>query len=245
MKRVRTGIKGLDRLIAGGIPEGSSVLLTGACGTGKSILSLQYVYNGALEGEPGVYVTFEESREKVVEHAAEFGWDIPGLEEKGLLTVYTVETDDLGEVLIDVKAKVESMGAKRLVIDSLTTMMEHGIIYRSRISKDMSRLGASDERIRFPTEGHDVSRKDIYFIVGRINRMGTTSLLISEVGEKSSYLSRDTVSEFACDGVILLEISTVGGSPERLLTVKKLRGTPVNLSMSTLKFGPAGIEVED
>jgi len=245
LRRVATGIAGLDRLVDGGIPSGSTVLVTGSCGTGKSILSMQYIINGALLGEAGVYVSFEESRESLLAHAANFGWDLEGLEKKSLIVLYTVETDDMGEVLEGIKAKVESVGAVRLVIDSLTTMMEHGIIYRSQVSKDISRLGARGGGYRFPAEGRDVTRKDIYYIIGQVKRLGATALLISEVGEKTSYLSRDTISEFACDGVVLLEISTVGGSPERLLTVKKMRGTEVNLVMSPMKFARDGIVVEE
>jgi circadian clock protein KaiC len=244
MERVATGINGLDKLIYGGVPKGSTVLITGSCGTGKSIMSLQYAYNGALRGEPGVYVAFEESKGKIIEHGSIFGWDIPALEEKGLLDIYEVDTDDMGEVLTNIKSKVERINAKRLVIDSLTTMMEHGIIFRSQISREMSRLGSTNI-LKFPSEGHDVTRKDIYFIIGEMKKLGTTSLLISEVAEKSNYLSRDTISEFACDGVILLEINSVGGSAERLISVKKMRGTPVNLTMSLMKFGEYGIEVEE
>lgn len=230
-------------MMGGGVPRGSSVLLTGSCGTGKSILSLQYVYNGAVSGEAGLYVSFEESREKIIEHAETFGWDIPSLEEKKLLEIYEVDTGDMGEILEEIRAKVESINAGRLVIDSLTTMMEHGLIYRSSISKEMSQLDRVGEELKFPSEGHDVTRKDIYFIIGQINRLNITSILISEVAEKSDYLSRDTISEFATDGVILLEVNTVGGTPERLLSVKKMRGTPVDLTMSIMKFGPQGIEV--
>jgi len=245
MKRIQTGVTGLDRLIQGGIPEGLTVLVTGSCGTGKSILCMQYLYNGALMGEPGVYVAFEESKDRLVEHAKTFGWDIPAMEKKGLMDIYVIDTDDISEVLTTIKAKVDRIKAKRLVVDSLTTMMEHGVIYRSQITKEMNLMERQKVAIRFPSEGHDMTRKDIYFIIGQINRLDTTALLISEVAEKSNYLSRDTISEFACDGVILLEINTVGGSPERLLSVKKMRGTPVNLQMSIMKFGPNGVSLEE
>ncbi|MFH0862077.1 MAG: ATPase domain-containing protein [Candidatus Altiarchaeota archaeon] len=245
MRRITTGIAGLDKTINGGIPEGASVLITGSCGTGKSLLSLQYLVSGALKGEPGIYVTFEESKDKIIEHARGFGWDIPPLEKKGLIDIYVVETDDVGEIPEDLKARVSKAKAKRLVIDSLTTMMEHGVIFRSQISRELSMMQPHPGTMKFPSSGSDITRKDIYHLIGQINRIGTTSLLISEVAEKSTYLSRDTISEFAVDGVILLEVNTVGGSPERLISVKKMRGTPVDLTMSLMKFGTTGIEIEE
>lgn len=244
MERISTGIPGLDDMVAGGLPAGSSVLLSGSCGTGKSMLSLQYIYMGAMNGEPGLYVSFEESKEKIIEHSRVFGWDIPDLEEKGMMEIFNVETEDIIEVLELLKKRVEEMGAKRVVLDSLTTMMEYGVVYRSQITKQMGQLFTKKSSINMPMEGTEVTRKDVYYIIREINKMGATSILISEVAEKSDYLSRDTISEFAVDGVILLEISTVGGSPERLVTVKKMRGTPIDLRMALMEFTNLGIEVK-
>lgn len=187
MERVKTGVEGLDKLMDGGIPARSTVLVTGSCGTGKTILSLQYLYHGAKSGEPGVYVTFEETHEKIVDQAKSFGWDLSSLEKKGLLDICVVDTSDMEEVLGRIKEKIQKIGAKRLVVDSLTTMSEHGTIFRSKISKDMSSY-TKKEGFIFQGESFGVNRRDIYSIVGQINSLGVTSLLISEVAESSSYL---------------------------------------------------------
>jgi KaiC/GvpD/RAD55 family RecA-like ATPase len=241
MERIKTGIPGLDDMLYGGIPSGSSVLVTGSCGTGKSILSLQYAVKGALDGNPGLYVAFEETREKIIEHGLQFGWDIGKLMEKGLLNIHEVETQDIQETLEIITEKARQMNAQRLVLDSLTTMMEHGIVYRSQASRQMGKALAGAQKMSFPSETHNVTRKDVYNIVRHINRMGVTSLLISEVAQNSQYLSRDTISEFAVDGVIFLEINSYGGKPERLLSIKKMRNTPVNLSMAIMEFMEKGI----
>jgi circadian clock protein KaiC len=244
MERITTGIQGLDRLIGGGIPRNNSVLVTGSCGTGKTILTLQYLYHGALKGEPGLYVTFEESKDKIVGQAGEFGWDLEKLERDKALEVYVVDTFDMEDVLERVKDKIRRLNAKRLVLDSLTVMLEHGVVYRSRISKEMSAVGKEKQSLRFPEEGHSVTRKDIYFVIKEISRLNATSLLVSELAEKSDYLSRDTISEFACDGVILLKTSELGGEIERLLSVRKMRGTEVKITMSPLRFTKEGIVVD-
>lgn len=244
MDRITTGIQGLDRLMGGGIPRKNSVLLTGSCGTGKTILSLQYLYHGALKGEPGLYVTFEESKDKIVGQAGEFGWDIEKLERENLLEVYVVDTFDMEDVLDRIKEKIRRLKARRLVLDSLTVMLEHGVVYRSRISKEMSAVNKEKQPMGFPEDGHNVTRKDIYFVIKELSKLNTTSLLVSEVGEKSDYLSRDTISEFACDGVILLKTSELGGEIERLLSVRKMRGTEVQITMSPMKFTKEGIVVD-
>ncbi|MBN2014855.1 MAG: hypothetical protein JW778_06710 [Candidatus Altiarchaeota archaeon] len=245
MERVNTGIPGLDNLIGGGIPAGLSVLVAGTCGTGKTILSLQFLYNGALEGDPGVYVTFEESKDKIFSQGGEFGWDLKGLEDKNLLDIYVVDTDDIDDVLADIKRRIEKINARRLALDSLTTMMEHGVIYRSKISKDLGRREREKLGLRFASKGFDVTRKDIYAIIGEINKFGTTSFLVSEAGEGGEYISRDTISEFACDGVIQLKINEFGGEIERLLSVRKMRGTKINISLSPIKFNDSGIVIEE
>ncbi len=235
----------MDKLVGGGIPAGSSVLLAGSCGTGKTIFSLQFLYNGALKNEPGVYVTFEESRDKVLRQGRGFGWDLGGMEDKGLLDIYVVDTDDMDEILSEIKDRVGGVNAKRLVLDSLTTMMEHGVIFRSGISRDVGKRERERGGTRFPLKGFDVTRKDIYFVIGQINGLGTTSLLISEAGEGGEYISRDTISEFACDGVIQLRINEVGGDIERLLSVRKLRGTEIVMNLSLMNFTDSGIVIEE
>ena len=80
--RVPTGIPGMDELIEGGFEQGSTVLLTGGAGTGKTTLALQFLYNGAMEAnEPGLFITFEEDKESLYRHTARFGWDFKALEE--------------------------------------------------------------------------------------------------------------------------------------------------------------------
>ena len=81
MKRIHTGIEGLDNLIEGGIPEGWGVLLTGPTGTGKTTLAVQYLYNGYIEyNEPGVYISLEEDVQDIVQVMASFDFDLNALQ---------------------------------------------------------------------------------------------------------------------------------------------------------------------
>ena len=72
--RTKTGISGLDSVLNGGIPKGNVVLLTGACGTGKTTLALEMLVNGAKEGENGIFITTTEPVERVIENAATYAF---------------------------------------------------------------------------------------------------------------------------------------------------------------------------
>src|SRR5438876_7913391 len=83
---VKTGIKGLDEILFGGIPRGNIILLAGTAGTGKTTLGVEFVYRGARQfNEPGVIVLFEVAPDKLIRDAALFGWDLRELERDGRL----------------------------------------------------------------------------------------------------------------------------------------------------------------
>src|SRR5215813_13162957 len=85
---VKTGIHGLDDLLAGGIPRGNIILVTGAAGTGKTTLGVEFVYRGARQfDEPGMIVLFEVAPDKLMRDAALFGWDLRELEGDGRLKI--------------------------------------------------------------------------------------------------------------------------------------------------------------
>ena len=85
MERVKTGVKGMDKLLGGGIPHGRTVLLSGSCGTGKSIFSSQFIYEGLRNGEACVYLTFEQDKKKLIEDLREVGIDFDNMLKTGKL----------------------------------------------------------------------------------------------------------------------------------------------------------------
>ena len=84
-KRVPSGIHGLDETMQGGFIQNSLNLVSGGAGTGKTLVGLQFIHFGALLGEPGIFVTFEEKKEELVEDAKIFGWDMDDLEKKRII----------------------------------------------------------------------------------------------------------------------------------------------------------------
>jgi circadian clock protein KaiC len=84
---IKTGIPGFDELLAKGIPRGANILIAGGPGTGKTIFCLQTLYNLALRGHTCLYVTFEESPERLESHMREFGWDVEAVKRTGSFTI--------------------------------------------------------------------------------------------------------------------------------------------------------------
>lgn len=218
MERAPTGIDGLDELIEGGIPRRRMVLVSGSCGTGKSILSAQFIYRGALDyGEPGVFVTLDERPTIIREDMLQFGWDFKALEDKGLIRIIDGTVTKVGipseeeyalpetgfnldKLLVEIIKATKEIGAKRLVVDSLPA------------------LG-----FKYDTEAE--VRKAILKMSYVLSKTGVTSIVTTEIPEHSGTYSKYGVEEFVADGVIVLNYGSLGGRATRTLHIRKMRGT--------------------
>ena len=126
LERVPTGIKGLDDAMAGGFIKGSINLVAGSPGSGKSIFAMQYLVNGAKKyNEPGVYITFEERKNKITQYMGNFGWDLKNLIANKKIEILEQSPMDIKKAtakeLLGLKFKiVKELKAKRLVIDSMS-----------------------------------------------------------------------------------------------------------------------------
>ncbi|MEM4588349.1 MAG: ATPase domain-containing protein, partial [Nanopusillaceae archaeon] len=137
--KIRTYIPGFDEILFGGIPERSIVLLSGGPGTGKSILGKQFLYNGLIRGENGIFVALEEHPVAVRKSFKNFGWDISQFEKEGKFAIIDAFTggsgtaiqrekyiikqvDDVFELSDVLKQAIKEIDAKRVVIDSISTL---------------------------------------------------------------------------------------------------------------------------
>jgi circadian clock protein KaiC len=121
-ERALTGIAGLDEMLGGGLPRSSATVIQGATGTGKTLLGLQFLLEGARRGEPGIHFTLEETADQLHGIAEGFGWNARELEARGLFQLCYVSPVDSPAFLDRARQLVEQAGAKRAVLDSLTSM---------------------------------------------------------------------------------------------------------------------------
>jgi KaiC/GvpD/RAD55 family RecA-like ATPase len=230
--RATTGIPGFDDLVEGGLPHGSTNVVAGSTGTGKTIFGLQFLYHGALRNEPGVYISLEQNEEDLRAQAKRFGWDLPKLEKEGKIVLVRVPVAKRNVRLYDlIREAVEKVKAKRLVIDSLSIIEVNASMYSLPLDDSVSDALAGPAlepgRASFNTSlfAGEPEKQFVYLFVDRIKQLGITTLFVTESPMDDGYLTRDTVSEFACDGVVKLVHMLIGTSPVRMLTVYKMRAT--------------------
>jgi KaiC/GvpD/RAD55 family RecA-like ATPase len=215
---VPSGIDGLDRLVGGGFPKGSLIVIAGKPGTGKTILSAQFLYHGCIDyNECGAYVSFAEDKEQFYKNMMSFGFDFERLEKEGkffFFDMITVKETGISTILESIISKFTELGVKRLVIDSFSAMAQ---AYK---------------------KPHDM-RIVLHTILGKIVRsMGCTTFLIVEIPHRKSEIGLN-VEEFVADGIIILKRSIIENKPLRILEILKMRGspTPEARALFTLKDG--------
>lgn len=226
MDRVKTGIDGMDELLQGGIPQGSSVLVTGGAGTGKTIYTMQYIYNGAqMFKEPGIFVAIETNLKNIMWNMQSFNWDIRKMQEDNLMRTYRmdlghtkrVETveEKIDEELGIISEMVNEINAKRLVIDSITAF---GIWF----------------------ERQAVIRSLLYQFTNKLKNLDCTTLLTTETKGGRDDFSAFGVEEFVVDGVIAMYFTP----PHRSVFVKKMRGTDHSKTVHPFDITSNGIRVK-
>ena len=222
MERVPSGIPGLDELIQGGFLRGSSTLIAGGAGCGKSIFSMQYIYKGAEQyNDPGIYITIEEGAKNIWWNMTSFHWDISKFQENEMIKIYKMNlrdpktfVEDFEKEIERIKTMVDQVGAKRLVLDSTTSFA----IFMSNQS--------------------DI-RYNLFKLVDELKGMDVTTLLTAETFGGRDEFSRFGVEDFVTDGVIGLYLRP----PLRAILVKKMRGTSHDPRPHPMTIGPNGIEV--
>ena len=218
---IKTGIPGLDDVLYGGLPDKDVVLVSGSSGSGKSLLCLQYLVNGALQKKNAIYFTFEQEVDDLISEADGIGIKIKEAMKLEYLQIIKLDPSKVSTIASQISKLSKEFGVERIAIDSLSVLALYLNVPKWKM-KSMP-VPDSEPKVHYYTPTTADVRRGIYKLVTEIKKIGCSTLMIAEIAEDSTWHSRDTVSEFIVDGVIRLDITTLGGSPTRMLTVKKMR----------------------
>ncbi len=211
VQKIRTMIEGFDDISHGGLPVGRTTIVSGTSGTGKTMLAVQFLYNGIQYfDEAGVFVTFEESPIDIIKNAYSFGWDLQKLVDEGKLFILDASPDPEGQEVIgsfDLSALIERIQyainkykAKRVSIDSITAVFQQ-------------------------YDAASVVRREVFRLVARLKQMGATTIMTTERLEEYGPVARYGVEEFVSDNVIISRNVLEGERRRRTMEILKLRGT--------------------
>lgn len=232
---VKTGILGFDALLDQGIPKGTSVLIAGGTGTGKTIFCLQTLFNAAKNGEKCLYLSFEESEQRLQKHLDDFGWKWKDLEKKGLLKIVRKEpfsmTASIEAMLA--KAKGELLIDINEVLEIIPKGFQPSIMAVDSITSIASAFGKKEEGYRIFIE--QLFR---YFEALKI-----TSFFISETEQMPAIFSSTGTEEFLADGVVVLYAIKQGNIRENAIEVLKLRGAKHQKKIVAMQITDKGIEI--
>ena len=221
-----TGIRGFDEITDGGLPAGRPSLVCGPPGAGKSLFALQFLVNGVTRyADPGVFLSFEESRAEVLANVGSLGFDLDGLEPDGRLLVdaltlepQTVQTGefDLEALVVRVAFLVDKVGARRVAIDNVEAL--------------------------FATFGRPaLVRSELRRLFRWLKNQGLTTVITGERGE--GRITRHGIEEYLSDCVVVLDDRVVQDVATRRLRVLKYRGSTHGRNEYPFLIGADGLEV--
>lgn len=230
---VTTGVGGFDELLEKGIPKGYSVIVAGGAGSGKTIFCLQTLINKAKKGRKCLYMSFEESKERLLEHMRGFGWKPEALLKSGNLVIKRFNPFDItrsvdallmkakGELLIEMDPVIMPKGFKPdfIAVDSLTA------IASAFTDKEDSYRIYIEQLFRF------------------FEKLGANAFLITETKQVPTIYSETGVEEFLADGVVVMYNLKRGNIRERAIEILKLRGAKHEEKIVAMEITTSGIKI--
>jgi circadian clock protein KaiC len=209
LAKAPTGISGLDEITGGGLPTGRPTLICGSAGCGKTLFATEFLVHGARQyGEPGVFITFEETPDDLAKNVRSLGFDLDQLCEQNLLAVDHVRIErceieeagdfDLDGLFVRLGLAIDSIGAKRVVLDTLEALFS----------------GFSN---------HGILRAELRRLFLWLKDRGVTAVITAERGE--GQLTRQGLEEYVSDCVILLDHRVHDQLSTRRLRIVKYRGS--------------------
>lgn len=229
--KASTGILGFDQLTGGGLPHGRATLVLGGPGSGKTIFGLQFLVHGATDGgEPGIFLAFEETAQRIAANAKSFGWQLDELLDAGKLFLLDAQPIpdlilsgdfDLGATLAVLEAQVQKMGARRIVFDALDIVL-------ALLPDEMAR------------------RREIYRLHGWLLAHELTGLITAKLGTGGNHpMSQEPFGfmQYMVDCSVILNQNMVQGVSQRNLRVQKYRGSGFDENESPFLISKDGIQL--
>jgi circadian clock protein KaiC len=209
LEKALTGISGLDEITGGGLPRGRPTLITGNAGSGKTLLSMQFLVQGIMQyNEPGVFMAFEETAEELTQNFASLGFDLDKLITNGKILIDYVYIDpseieetgdyDLEGLFIRLGCAIDSIGAKRVVLDTIEVLFS----------------GFKNDAIL---------RAELRRLFRWLKEKGVTAIVTGEHGENA--LTRYGLEEYVADCVITVDNRLENQIATRRLRIIKYRGS--------------------
>jgi len=215
LERLEIGIEGLDSMILGGVPRRSLMVTVGSAGTGKTTFGLQFLNHGLENGESAVYITLEESYDRILDTAGEKGWDFEGYVDEDRLAVVDIDpiemANSLDSIQNDLPDLIEEFGADRLVLDSVSLLE---MMYESAPKR----------------------RSQVFGFTRALKNAGITTLLTSEASEDNPYTSRFGIVEYLADAVFVLQYVRESDFRETRLAIEIQKIRDANHSRATKPY---------
>ena len=243
LRRVPTYISNLDSEIQGGIPEGHVVLIAGTAGTMKSSITFNVLYNEALKGKIGLYLSLGQSYQSLVKHLVNMGFD--------LKQINLVILDDIGKIN-DAVARVKSgkgamiitdLGAIRKQVKSLSDKQAgdwlnvlKNILKKVRENCDLGIFALDSLSALYVLSDFANARTQLFYLFEFFRDLSITSLLISEMRLTGDKYGEYQIEDFLADGIIHVELAPRARKIDRNIRVVKMRATKVNTDIFTLEF---------
>ena len=222
--RIDIGVEGLDEMVLGGVPERSLMVALGSPGTGKTTLGLQFLNHSLADGGRGVYITLEETRERVLDTAGEKGWPFDEYEEAGRLAIVDLDpvemANSLGSIQNDLPRLIREFDADRLVLDSVSLL-------------EMMYDRASTRRT------------EVFDFTTSLKDAGVTAMLTSEANDQNPHTSRYGIVEYLADAVFVLRYVRASDFRETRLAVEiqKIRDANHSRDIKPYEITDDGISV--
>ncbi len=219
--RVSTGIEGFDAIIGGGIPEGHIITIFGMYGTGKTTFGLHFIYEGLKNGENCIYISLDEDEDSILDTASGFGMEFDRFKDNfEIIKLDPIAVkESLEKVRSEMLQAIMEMGAKRLVVDTISVLE-----------------GLFDERERWIP---------LSYLKTIIKKSGVTAILTSEADKQTQSSSKYGILEYISDGAVALKFlrKTEIEEPVLALEVIKMRRVQHSRKLTPYIITEKGIKV--